>query len=112
RGAGAGRGCVGARLLFEVPKPAQELPRRLVERRQLGRSRRAVCEGEIGAESPHLNPLPHTTGERKPDPIPSPVSFTGEGQGEGSAAFSQAYLPLMCWRKNFPGEGVRASSAH
>jgi 3-hydroxyacyl-CoA dehydrogenase/enoyl-CoA hydratase/3-hydroxybutyryl-CoA epimerase len=31
---------------------------------------------------PHLNPLPHTTGERRPEAIPSP--HRGEDQGEGA----------------------------
>jgi hypothetical protein len=37
--------------------------------------------GWAGPNSPHLNPLPQTTGERRPDPLSRP---TGEGQGEGS----------------------------
>jgi NAD(P)H-flavin reductase len=34
---------------------------------------------------PHLNPLPQTTGERRPDPL---SRRTGEGQGEGSAVMA------------------------
>ena len=40
--AAAGRRRLGARLLPEVPEPAPRLPRRVVERRQLGQGRRAL----------------------------------------------------------------------
>jgi NAD(P)H-flavin reductase len=40
--------------------------------------------------SPHLDPLPHTAGERR---IPSPLESKGEGQGEGSMTHS----PVMAF---------------
>ena len=57
--------------------------------RFLGRVWRLYCDedGKLILEndnSPHLDPLPQTTGERKQQRIPSPLPSKGEGQGEGS----------------------------
>ena len=50
--------CLGARLLRRLPEPPPGLHHRLVERRQLGRSRQAVRRGEVTG-SPNPRPLPH-----------------------------------------------------
>jgi len=44
-----------------------------------------VLMSRSNSQPPHLNPLPQTTGERRPKTFPSPLLCKGEGQGEGYA---------------------------
>src|SRR2546429_2053001 len=49
RQSGAGPGCLGARLLSEIPKLKRRLHQGLVERRELGQSRGTFCSGKVTA---------------------------------------------------------------
>ena len=69
---GARRGRLGARLLPQLPEPATGLPRRLVERRQLGRRRREVRRGRLSrltVRAAATSPAP-ATGTTCPNDLP------------------------------------------
>ena len=63
--AGDGPGCLGARLLPEVPKPQAGLHRGLVERRQLGRDREELRITEINRQLVPAKQLLLRTGIKK-----------------------------------------------
>ena len=67
------RGRLGARLLPEVPEQAPGLPRRLLERRQLGRGRKPVRGSGLGPLRRPRAPRPAAGPGRRPGPWPGPA---------------------------------------
>ena len=76
---------LGARLLPQVPEPPPRLPRRLVERRQLGRGR-SPLRGAPGAEARQIRPA-----RRRTD-----VGSVSRMKGDGACASAYRRIALVC----------------
>ena len=114
--AAAGRRRVGARLLPEVPEPPPRLPRRLVERRQLGQGRGSLLNRTVDPRLPwarrpgpmrRAGPVPSLERRR---PIPGdPQAFAAAPGRIGQAQRQQAAARAV-GRSRLPGrDGDRRS---